>query len=312
MIMMMKHRMILLLLAMSLVCGLCACAAPTEADASARTDEPPAAREEAAPSVSEGAETVVQFTGEAVSVSGSGCEADGTALTISEGGVYRLSGNCTDGSVKVKMARAGVTLILDGLTLTSADTASITCGRSSQVTIEAAAGTVNMLSDSEQNNDDMYPTNENAENAVLKCKDGSQVTLCGTGVLTITANGKNGIKSGASTDEDGEASLTIRELTLTIDAPVNDAINAGQLPTHRRARASPASAICRAADQAALTRTAKRPPTCQTVKRRLHYLTTAARLPKNRTAHRRPQIPAACNPYGAPRAPLKGELARSA
>lgn len=73
------------------------------------------------------------------------------------------------------MARAGVTLILDGLTLTSADTASITYGRSSQVTIEAAAGTVNMLSDSEQNNDDMYPTNENAENAVLKCKDGSQV-----------------------------------------------------------------------------------------------------------------------------------------
>lgn len=175
------------------------------------------------------------------------------------------------------MARAGVTLILDGLTLTSADTASITCGRSSQVTIEAAAGTVNMLSDSEQNNDDMYPTNENAENAVLKCKDSSQVALCGTGTLTITANGKNGIKSGASTDEDGEASLTIRELTLTIDAPVNDAINAGQLLTHRRARASPASAICRAADQAALTRTAKRPPACQTAKRRLHYLTTVAR-----------------------------------
>ena len=264
------------------------------------------AQEEAAPSVSEGAETVVQFAGEAVSVSGSGCEADGTALTISEGSVYRLSGSCADGSVKVKNGTTGVTLILDGLTLTSADTASITCGRSSQVTIEAAAGTVNMLSDSEQNNDDMYPTNENAENAVLKCKDGSQVTLCGTGALTITANGKNGIKSGASTNEDSEdseASLTIRELTLTIDAPVNDAINAGQLLTHRRARASPASAICRAADQAALTRTAKR---------RLHCLTTAARLPKNRTAHRRPQIPAACNPYGAPRAPLKGELARSA
>lgn len=136
----MKHRMLLLLLALSLVCGLCACAAPTEAhasapteaDASARTDEPPAAQEEAAPSVSEGAETVVQFTGEAVSVSGSGCEANGTALTISEGGVYRLSGSCTDGSVKVKNGTTGVTLILDGLTLTSADTASITCGRSSR------------------------------------------------------------------------------------------------------------------------------------------------------------------------------------
>ena len=72
------------------------------------------------------------------------------------------------------------------------------------------------------------PENENAENAVIKCKDGSLVTLCGDGELTITANGKNGIKSGATTDEDGEASLTIRDLTLNIDAPVNDAINAEQ------------------------------------------------------------------------------------
>ncbi len=55
------------------------------------------------------------------------------------------------------------------------------------------------------------------------------MTLCGGGALTINANGKNGIKSGASTTEEGEASLTIRELTLTINAPVNDAINAQQL-----------------------------------------------------------------------------------
>ena len=222
--MMMKYRIFLLLLVLSLVCGLCACAAPAEADKTPAQDE-------AAPSVSDGTETVVQFTDKAVSVSGSGCEADGTALTISESGVYRLSGSCADGSVKVKKGTTDVTLILDGLTLTSSDTAPITCGKSSQVTIKAAAGTVNSLTDSEQNNDDTYPANENAENAVLKCKDGSQVTLCGTGALTLTANGKNGIKSGASTDEDGEASLTIRELTLTIDAPVNDAINAEQLLT---------------------------------------------------------------------------------
>lgn len=229
--MMMKHRMLLLLLALSLVCGLCACAAPADADAPAQTDEAPAAQETAAASVPDGAETSIQFTDAAISVSGSGCEADGTALTISDSGVYRLSGSCADGSVKVKKGTTDVTLILDGLTLASADTAPITCGKSTQVTIEAAAGTVNTLSDSAQNNDDTYPTNENAENAVLKCKDGSQVTLCGTGALTLTANGKNGIKSGASTDEDGEASLTVRELTLTISAPVNDAINAEQLLT---------------------------------------------------------------------------------
>ena len=88
-----------------------------------------------------------------------------------------------------------------------------------------------MLTDSAENNDESYPDNENAENAVIKCKDGSRVTLCGSGSLTINANGKNGIKSGASTAEEGEASLTIRELALTIDAPVNDAVNAEQLLT---------------------------------------------------------------------------------
>ena len=55
------------------------------------------------------------------------------------------------------------------------------------------------------------------------------MTLCGSGSLVIEANGKNGIKSGATTAEEGEASLTIRDITLTIAAPVNDAINAEQL-----------------------------------------------------------------------------------
>lgn len=156
-------------------------------------------------------------------------EIDGTSLVIKEAGVYVLTGSCTDGNVKVKKGTTGVVLVLNGLTLTSADTAVIACNKSSQVTIEAAAGSENTLTDSEQNNEDNYPDNENVENAVLKCKDGSQVVLCGTGILNINANGKNGIKSGATTTEEGEASLTIKELTLNITAPVNDAINAEQL-----------------------------------------------------------------------------------
>ncbi len=172
------------------------------------------------------------FTDSGVTAAGetdTGYEINGTALTITSSGTYTVSGSCADGSIKVKKGTTGVTLVLSDLTLTSADTAAITCGKSSEVTILVSNGTENSLSDTEQNNDDNYPENENAENAVIKCKDGSTVTLCGDGELTITANGKNGIKSGATTDEDGEALLTIRDLTLNIDAPVNDAINAEQL-----------------------------------------------------------------------------------
>ena len=149
-----------------------------------------------------------------------GVEADGTALTVRGAGVYALSGNCADGCVKVEDGTEEVVLVLNGLTLTSADTAPIVCGKSTGVTIAAADDTENALTDSE--------ANENAEKAVLKCEDGAQVLLCGGGALQITALGKNGIKSGTAL-EDREASLTIRELDLTLDALVNDAINAEQL-----------------------------------------------------------------------------------
>ena len=150
-------------------------------------------------------------------------------LTINSAGVYILSGTSSDGSVSVKKGITGVVLILDGLDLTSEDSAPIACNKSSEVTVVAAAGSKNTLTDTEKNNDDNYPDNENAENAVIKCKDGSKVTLCGTGELTVNALGKNGINSGASTEEDGEACLYIKELTLTIKASVNDAVNAEAL-----------------------------------------------------------------------------------
>ena len=155
-----------------------------------------------------------------------GYKVKGTALTINEAGTYTVSGSCADGSITVKKGTTGVTLVLDGLTLTSADTAPIACNKSTEVTIVAADGSVNALADAAANNDDNYPDNENAENAVIKCKDGSKVTLGGTGTLTVTANGKNGIKSGVTTDTEGEAWMTIEDLTLTISAPVNDGINA--------------------------------------------------------------------------------------
>lgn len=169
--------------------------------------------------------TEIQFSDSGItSAASDGVEIDGTALTIKESGTYLLSGTCADGSIKVKKGTTGVTLVLSGLTLTSETTAPIICAKSTEVSIVAAANTENTLTDTENNNADVGGAE--AENAVIKCKDGSTVTLCGTGTLNVIANGKNGIKSGASTESEGDASLTIRELTLNITAPVNDAVNA--------------------------------------------------------------------------------------
>ena len=152
------------------------------------------------------------------------------ALTIKSAGTYVVSGTCSNGTIVVKKNVTGVTLVLNGLTLAASATAPITCNKGSGVTIYAAAGTTNNLSDDQYNNDDVY-TDEtlypDIENAVIKCKDGSNVTICGTGTINVNAYGKNGIKGGADLyeeDEDGNAtdtllstaSLTIEDVTLNV------------------------------------------------------------------------------------------------
>lgn len=211
-------KLLSLLFAAMLVLSLAACSTQSNEKTQAGDD-------------SYSADAAFSFSDSGIKATGSsdGYEIDGTHLAIKSAGTYSLSGSCADGSIEVKKGTTGVTLILNGLELDSADTAPISCNKSTEVTIIAADGSVNALSDSAENNDDEYPENENAENSVIKCKDGSNVTLCGTGTINITASGKNGIKSGAATGEEGEATLTIKELTLNISAPVNDAINAEQL-----------------------------------------------------------------------------------
>ncbi len=172
-----------------------------------------------------------------------GYKIEGTALSITEGGVYVLSGSCANGSVVVKKNVSDVTLVLDGLDLSASATAPLTCSKGSEVRIIAAEGSVNNLADDEFNNDDVYTDEElypDIENAVIKCKDGSDVTICGTGTINVTSNGKNGVKGGGDLyeeDEDGnatetllsEGSLTIKELTLNVTANVNDGIKSDKL-----------------------------------------------------------------------------------
>ena len=173
----------------------------------------------------------------------SGYQVKGTALTIKDSGTYVVSGACDNGTIVVKKNVTGVTLVLNGLDLSASATAPITCNKGSEVMIVAAAGSVNNLADDEYNNDDIY-TDEtlypDIENAVIKCKDGSNVTICGTGTINVTANGKNGIKGGYDLyeeDEDGNvtdtllstASLTIKDVTLNIVANVNDGLKSDKV-----------------------------------------------------------------------------------
>ena len=176
--------------------------------------------------------TVISFSESGITVTPgkySGYTVEGNEVKIEAAGTYVLRGESSDASVKVKKETTGVVLVLDGLELTSKSGAPIVCAKSTEVTIIASAGTVNTLSDTERNNNESNTDNLDAENAVIKCKDGSNVVIAGEGTLNIIANGKNGIKGGASTELEGESSLTVLELTLNIKANVNDALKADTL-----------------------------------------------------------------------------------
>ena len=221
-------RTLSLLVAGALLVSMAGCSSNTASSSASSAAASVLAAEESTLSLA-GA-TALTFTDSGISAAEgdySGYAIEGTALTINAPGTYVLSGSCADGSVTIKAETEGVTLVLNGLDLTSTTTAPIVCGKSTGVTIAVYGGTQNTLADTAANDKDGTNASADAESAVLKCKDGSQVVLCGSGTLNITAAGKNGIKSGTE-NEGRAASLTIRELTLNIDAPVNDAINAEQ------------------------------------------------------------------------------------
>lgn len=138
--------------------------------------------------------TEIAFSdGKITASSTDGVEIDGTALTITASGTYVLSGSCADGSMTVEKCVGGVTLVLNGLTLTSETTAPIVCGKGSAVTIEAAAGTENTLTDTESNNDE---TANAADNEPLDA-DGA-VTVSGGTVLAAGGSGGMGMSLAAA------------------------------------------------------------------------------------------------------------------
>lgn len=189
----MKKRLFAALLASSLAAGMLptsACAASDYTTANA---------------------TLVTLTDSSATAKGkyTGYEIDGTDVSITAAGTYVFSGDCDNGSITVKKGVTGVTIVLNGLTLTNDDSAAITLNKTAEASLIAAAGTTNTVADTEGSSD---------ENAAVKVKSGAALAIGGTGTLTVDGNAKNGIKGAA------DAVITVAEVKLNINA-VNDGLS---------------------------------------------------------------------------------------
>lgn len=149
--------------------------------------------------------TLVTLTDSSATAKGkyTGYEIDGTDVSITAAGTYVFSGDCDNGSITVKKGVTGVTIVLNGLTLTNDDSAAITLNKTAEASLIAAAGTTNTVADTAGSND---------ENAAVKVKSGASLSISGTGTLTVDGNTKNGIKGAA------DAVITVAEVKLNINA----------------------------------------------------------------------------------------------
>lgn len=174
--------------------------------------------------------TVIIFSGETASVSGSGATAEGGVATVSAAGTYVLRGTGAGRVIVNSAKKQDVVLVLENLNLTCSYGSPLYIYKSSSTTVYLADGSENALTDGEvYTYDDEYSSAEDEEpNACLYSK--SDLIIAGSGKLIVTANQNNGITgkdtlkidsatvvvTAKSHGINGKDSLTIRAAKITV------------------------------------------------------------------------------------------------
>lgn len=129
----------------------------------------------------------IKLSGSGAAATTEGVARDGSTVTISAAGVYRLSGSL-DGQVVIAAPDdALVVLILDGAQINNATGAAIDVQTADDVAISLATGSKNSVSDASS-----YAEEADANAAIHSSAD---LTITGSGSLTVAGNGNDGITS---------------------------------------------------------------------------------------------------------------------
>lgn len=114
-------------------------------------------------------------------------------VTITDGGVYVLTGTLTDGRVLVNAPGADVTLVLRDADITCTDSSALYIYKAANVLVYLPDGTASTLTDgsSYDDSDSFSSTADEEPNACLYSK--SDLVIAGGGTLTVTGNANNGI-----------------------------------------------------------------------------------------------------------------------
>ena len=149
--------------------------------------------------------TVVQVTlnGTSITVDPAVAAISGSKLTITEAGTYNITGSLTNGQIVVNsQEEPSVRLILNGVNITCSNNAPLYIKDSRKTIIDLATGTSNFLTDGST-----YSTTDEPTAALFSNSD---LTIFGSGSLSVTGKYKDGISS-----DDG---LLIKSGTISVTA----------------------------------------------------------------------------------------------
>jgi hypothetical protein len=157
------------------------------------------------------------LAGDAIEFYGSGAVVDGTQIAITSAGTYCLSGTLNDGQIIVNTKdEETVRLILNGVDISCSTSSPIYVKNAEKTVITLAEGTENLVTDGDAYiiEDSLIEDSESIEpNAAIFSKD--DLTINGSGSLTVNANYNNGVQS--------KDDLKITGGNITVNA-VNDGI----------------------------------------------------------------------------------------
>ncbi len=132
----------------------------------------------------------IVLSGSSATVDGSGASVSDSVVTITAEGTYHITGSLTDGQIVINADGCKVQLLLDGVTITSSDTACIEVQAAKKVFLTMAEDTTSTLTDGDTRESEESP------DACVYSKAG--LTLNGSGTLVVNGNYSEGIHS---TDE---------------------------------------------------------------------------------------------------------------
>ena len=145
----------------------------------------------------------ISLSDASIDVGSSGAVAEGSVLTISKAGSYRLTGTLSNGEVVVKVSKEEqVELILAGVNITNSTGPAIYCDSADKLYVTVEADTVNTLKDGKN-----YALPD-GPNAPLYSDD--DLTIRGSGTLNVKGYFKNGISS--------KNDIKIKEVTLNVES----------------------------------------------------------------------------------------------